>query len=180
MMQIANEQDCSLNKIDYWMRRYKIPRRGRSEAGYVYRNPDGDPFTIKSTLTPDEAAVFALGIGLYWGEGTKASKNAVRIGNSDPGILLAFIDFLQTIYSVPKDKLKFGIQIFSDMDTEVAIQYWCERLNIKRSQFYAPHVTISGKIGTYRKKSSHGVVTLYFHNTKLQQILVDHINKMPR
>ncbi len=38
--------------------------------------------------------------------------------------------------------------------------------------------TRSGKIGTYRQKSAHGVVTVYFHNKKLRDILLAEIEKI--
>lgn len=180
MQQVANELHCSLNKIDYWMRKYDIPRRTRNDANYAYYNPNGDPFVEKQIMDTNERELFGLGIGLYWGEGTKASKNSVRIGNSDPSVILMFIKFLETIYSISRSKLKFGMQLFSDCDEEEALRYWCDKLQVDRSQFYKVHVTISGKIGTYRRKNEYGVVTLYYHNTRLQKILVDHISSMPR
>lgn len=180
MSMISQEKRYSLNTIDYWMRKYDIKRRTRSEANYLLYNPSGDPFTLKRNLTPYERQLFGLGLGLYWGEGTKTNKNSVRIGNSDPGVILQFINFLDKIYSVPRDKLKFGLQLFSDCDKDDALNHWCKSLSIKPDQFYKIHVTISGKIGTYRRKNKYGVGTLYYHNTKLQRILVDHINNMPR
>lgn len=180
MQAIAKEMGCSLNRVDYWMRKYGIQRRSRSDANYALYNPYGDPFLIKDHLSAQERELFGLGIGLYWGEGTKASKNAVRIGNSDPGVIKKFMEFLDTIYGVSKSQLKFGMQLFSDVPEEKALSYWCQKLEVDASQFYKVHVTISGKVGTYRKKNEYGVVTLYFHNTRLQQILVSHINNMPR
>ena len=180
MSQIANKLACSVNKVDYWMRRYDIPRRTRSEALYALNNPNGDPFLLKSSMDANDRELYGIGMGLYWGEGTKASKNSVRIGNSDPGVILIFMRFLEQIYNVKKDVLRFGMQLFTDCDTERALDYWCNKLSVNRSQFYKIHVTISGRIGTYRKKNEYGVVTLYFHNTRLQKMLVDQINNMPR
>lgn len=91
MQQIADQYSCSLHKIDYWMRKYHIARRSRSHAAYQRAHPDGDPFTLRTNLSPDERELWGVGLGLYWGEGTKASPSSVRIGNSDPGVIRAIL-----------------------------------------------------------------------------------------
>ncbi len=180
MQQIANNLGCSLNRVDYWMRKYGISRRTRSDATYVRRNPGGDPFTVKVNLTSEERELYGMGLGLYWGEGTKASPSSVRLGNSDPGIILKFIEFLEQIYGLSRKNMHFGMQLFTDCSFEEAIDYWTRILEIDRKQFYKPIRTISGSIGTYRKKNRYGVVTLYYNNKRLRDILVEQINNMQR
>ena len=80
MQDIADIFRCSPNKVSYWMKKYNISRRTRSEATYIKRNPDGDPFQFKVPQTLEDRELFGLGIGLYWGEGTKASLSSVRLG----------------------------------------------------------------------------------------------------
>jgi hypothetical protein len=118
-----------------------------------------------------------MGIGLYWGEGTKANKNTVRLGNSDINILRTFIDFLNKFFGVSKDKLKFQLQLFSDLDINIAKRYWINGLKISKKQLYKTIITKSGSLGTYRHKSQYGVMTLYYGNTKLRNILVGMLPK---
>ena len=66
----------------------------------------------------------------------------------------------------------FGLQIFTDINSDIAMDFWIKKLKIKRSQFYKPIVTKSGSIGTYRKKSEFGVLTVMYHNKKLRNLLV--------
>lgn len=173
IQQIAATLDCSANRVVYWMNKHGISRRGISEAIYNHHNPNGDPFTIKQIMSIEQAKLWGIGIGLYWGEGNKKNKYSVRLGNTDPKLLETYIQFLTELCGVNKDKLKFGLQIFSDIDKEEALRFWCDRLSIQPSQFYKITVTISGSIGTYRQKSQYGVVTIYFHNKKLRDILND-------
>ena len=175
MQEIASELGCSLNRVVYWMTKYGIQRRVRSEANYIRHNPSGDPFTIKPISTLADAELFGLGVGLYWGEGNKANKGSVRLGNTDPQLLIAFIRFLTEMCGVDRDRLRFGLQIFTDIDPEAALRYWTDILGVNCSQFYKITVTISGAIGTYRTKSKYGVVTIYFNNTKLRDILVGYL-----
>ncbi len=173
MQEIASQLGCSLHKVVYYMDKYGIERRSRSEAVYQKHNPNGDPFKLKSIKSLSDAKLLGVGLGLYWGEGTKASKHSVRLGNTDPKLLIAFIDFLIYIFGVKKEDMRFGLQIFTDIHPQEALAYWVKELHVKPSQFYKITSTISGSIGTYRKKSMYGVVTVYYHNKKLRDMLVD-------
>lgn len=178
MMEISKRLGCSHHKVAYWMDEYKIKRRSISDAVYLRSNPNGDPFKIKKPETAEELMLFGLGLGLYWGEGNKAHRNAVRLGNSDPALLKSYILFLTRLCGVKKEALKFDLQIFSDINESSALQYWANALNVKTKQFFKPRVTISGSIGTYKKKSKYGVVTIYFGNTKLRNIVVGQITEL--
>lgn len=171
-MAIAKQSGFSHHKIAYWMDKHRIPRRTISEAVYLHSNPNGDPFKVKPIKTLDDAFLMGLGLGLYWGEGTKANAFEVRLGNSDPELLRMFMHFLTNRFGVVKTKLRFGLQVFTDINPDEALSYWVSALGVTREQFYKVHVTISGSLGTYRKKSKYGVVTIYFHNKKLRDIIV--------
>lgn len=175
MMQISRHLGCSQRKIAYWMSEYRIERRTHSQATYLTHNPTGDPFKIILPVTSNELILFGLGIGLYWGEGSKSNKNAVRLGNTDPGIIKCFVKFLTDLCGVNVDSLKFGLQIFSDLDPSLCLKYWVNQLGLPESQFYKPVITKSGSIGTYRVKNKYGVVTIYFGNTKLRNIIAGQI-----
>ena len=178
MMQISKQLGCSHHKVAYWMSGYKIKRRSISDAVYLRSNPGGDPFKIKEPETAEELILLGLGVGLYWGEGNKAHQNAIRLGNSDPELLKSYILFLTKLCGVKKESLKFDLQIFSDINANSALSYWTRQLNVKTEQFFKPRVTISGSIGTYKKKSKYGVVTIYFGNTKLRNIVVGQITEV--
>lgn len=154
------------------MVKYNIATRSISDAVYLKNNPDGDPFKYHKPHNSYEEKLYGLGLGLYWGEGTKADKVSVRLGNTDPRLIGKFIEFLETTFRIKRKDFKFGLQIFNDTKTSEALDFWIKKLNIKSSQFYKPTVTISGSIGTYRKKSKYGVLTVYYHNRKLRDLLV--------
>ncbi|MFZ3009826.1 MAG: hypothetical protein WA030_02285 [Candidatus Microsaccharimonas sp.] len=154
------------------MHRYGINRHSISDAIYQQHNPDGDPFVIRDINTMELARLYGLGVGLYWGEGNKANKYAVRLGNTDPELLKVFMKFLVEVFGVKTDDMRFQLQTFTDIDTKLALQYWTKVLGVDKTQFYKVHVTISGSIGNYKKKSEYGVVTVYYHNKKLRDILV--------
>lgn len=176
--EIAYVLECSQSKVNYWLARYEIPKRSISEAQYVYKNPKGNPFTFKEPSTPEEWFLYGMGLGLYWGEGNKKSKTAVRIGNTDPHLLRYFLDFLFTIYNVDKARLRFGLQIFTDNDPVKVKKYWCEVLKISEDKFQKIIITPSVRKGTYGVKSQNGVLTIYFSNTKIRDIIVGAIEAL--
>lgn len=170
---IAKRLGCSMGKVNYWLARHQISKRSISDAIYAKHNPSGDPFVIPIIDTREKAQLYGMGLGLYWGEGTKANLHSIRLGNSDPALLKTFIRFLVDLYEVNSEDLRFGLQTFSDIDSAAALSYWTTQLGVTKDQFYKIHVTPSGSIGTYRKKSKYGVVTLYYHNKRLRDIIVN-------
>lgn len=179
MKEIAETLNFSHHKVAYWMEKYKISRRSRSDATYTKRNPSGDPFLFQSPKTVKEGILFGLGLGIYWGEGTKADLGSVRVGNTDPDLLGVFIECLEKIYGIKREKIHFGLQIFSDTSPSDAVLFWSKKLNIKKSQFQKTIVvTPSRGRGTYKKKMRYGVLTVYVHNKKLRNALVQEIENL--
>src|ERR1041385_8354584 len=104
MNEIAKELGCSVNRVKYWMDKHSIVRRNISDAIYAKHNPSGDPFDIKTVSSVEEALTMGVGIGLFWGEGNKADKYSVRLGNTNPALIKAFIKFLVEICGVKKER----------------------------------------------------------------------------
>ena|SRR3989344_2458627 len=169
--------DCSTSKINYWLTKYKIEKRSISDAVYRRLNPGGDPFKINKPVNPNDLILFGMGLGLYWGEGTKADIHSVRLGNSDPYLIKTFILFLDKIYGVKKDKLKFGLQIFSNMKQDDCLKYWCDKLGVNKNQFYKIMIKPSVKKGTYTKRKIEGVITIYYNNVRLRNEINDTLKK---
>src|SRR3989344_3591349 len=169
---IAKRLGCSEHKVNYWIHKQGISKRTISDAIYKKWNPRVDPFFVTRPKTLQEAVLYGMGIGLYWGEGTKANKMSVRLGNSDPALIKTFVSFLVKFYGINKHKLRFGLQIFGDMDADSALHHWENKLRVSRKQFY-PKVIITPHrgVGNYRQKTKFGVLTVYFNNKKLRDII---------
>jgi len=173
MEEVAVRLGCSANKVKYWLVQHDIMRRSISDAVYLKNNPNGDPFSFRKPKTIEDGILYGMGIGLYWGEGTKSNLNSVRLGNTDSELLNTFILFLERIFQIKKTDMRFGLQLFTDIDEKKALDYLVGKLKVRKNQFYKVTVTMSGSIGTYRKKSEYGVVTVYYNNTKLRNKLVE-------
>lgn len=169
---------CSESTINYWLKKYDIKKRSISEAAYIKHNPDGDPFKIRELKTIKDAWLMGLGLGLYWGEGTKSNKYSIRLGNTDPRLIKKFIEFLAYCCRINKQKLRFGLQIFSDMSPKDALKFWQKELNVRVSSFQKIIVTPTRGDGTYKHKIKHGVLTVYYHNKKLRDIICGMIDSI--
>lgn len=178
LSEIASITGFKIHKIIYWMDRYGIKRRVRSEANYIKANPDGEPFKIKKKLTRDEVKLKYLALGLYWGEGGKNEKLGVRIANSDPGVIREFYFYLVNICRVRKDKIHFYLQTFKDNDMVAAKEYWAEALTIPADRINTGTPVHSLGKGTYKRISKYGVITLGFFNTHLQSYIMKEIAKI--
>lgn len=168
---IGKKIGISWRKVIYLMDKYGIKRRSHSEATYCKHNPNGDPFKIKKRLLPDEERLKALAIGLYWGEGSKYNPISVRLANSDPLLLKAFISFLRQICGVDPQKIKLWITIHPDVSPKLAGYYWSRRLNMPFSHFSKTVVINHRGNGSYKNKVSFGTATVCVHNIKLRRII---------
>ena len=172
--EIAKVFKCSENRINYWIRKFKIQKRSLADAMYAKYNPHGDPFLVKEPLTLEDAKLLGLGLGLYWGEGNKKNRNSIRLGNTDPRMIRMFLKFMVDIFGIKKEKLRFGLQVFDDMQPRKTLKFWINELKdfqIRKDQFFKITVTPSRSIGNYREKSKFGVITVHFANTKLKNII---------
>ncbi len=180
MSEIAHDLDCSIHKVAYWMEKYGIKRRSPSEATYLKANPHGDPFNIKNRLDSKEMFLYGLGVGIYWGEGDKVSKNALRVANTDPYVIKTFTKFLLDICGLEKRKLLYNLISFNDSNPEDARVFWAKELKISPQKFgKIVQIPSQGK-GTYKKKSKSGVCIIIVCNMKLKDWMMKQIKAIAK
>lgn len=178
MTEIAKQLQYSPHKIVYWMRKYGIERRTLSDALYIKLNPQGDPFQIKTNLTQEEIFLFGIGIGIYWGEGEKVTKHAIRVANSDPDMIKTFIRFLLIICGLDPKKISFSLICFHDSNKEQVVNFWANQLQTSPEKFgKIVSIPTQGK-GTYKRKSAFGVCTVTASNIKLKAWIMSEINRI--
>ena len=179
-MQIAKSIGCSATGINHLLSKYRIEKRSLSEAIYVLSNPDGDPFSFRQPETAEEWQLYGMGLGLYWGEGNKANHAAVKISNTDPRMLKAFMDFMERFFLIGRNKIRIQIQVFTDIDIALAIAFWARELDVEHHQFNKPIITPSDSMGTHRNKSKYGVVAIIYTNTKLRKLFGEKLAEYAR
>ena len=171
MKDVAQKLSVSVTQVSYWMEKYNFQRRTISEAIYTKHNPEGDPFRLKINLDEYEKFLLGLGLGLFWGEGMKLNRSSVRLGNTDPFVIIYFRDFLEKICGVPRKKLKYSLQLFGDVDQKQAIHFWSDVLTVNPSDLGKISIVQLRGEGTYKKKNVFGVLQIACHNKKLKLII---------
>lgn len=169
---LAKAFHCSVHTIMYWMKKHGIPRRSRSDAAYIKQNPNGDPFHIETKNFP---FLYGLGLGIFWGEGTKASDHLVRVTNADPRIIRSFRNFLYIICGVKKEKIHYSIVAFNDSNLRAVSNYWSKELQTSTDKFgKIVQIPPQGK-GSYRSKSQFGVCSITVSNIKLKKWIMEEL-----
>jgi hypothetical protein len=178
LSEIAEISSFKTHKILYWMDKYGIGRRNRSEANYIKANPKGEPFKIKHGLTRNEVKLKYLALGLYWGEGSKMVRHATVVTNSDPMMIKTFYDYLIGLCGVKKEKIKLYLQTFKDNDVDTAKSYWAGELKINGPVIHTGKPIGSQGKGTYKKLNKHGVMQIAFFNTHFKSYLMNELRKL--
>lgn len=108
--------------------------------------------------------IFIGGLYLYWGEGMKSKRGTVGIANTDPGVIMAFLNWMKYM-RVPIEKIHVRLHLYSDMNIKRETSYWVAVLGISREQFRKPYIKTSKLSGlTYKNGYGHGTCNLLFEN----------------
>jgi len=84
-----------------------------------------------------ERDIFVIGLGLYWGEGYKKGTEELGFTNSDPKMILFFIEWLKKIYNVGKQDLtlRLSINIIHKQNENEIKKKWSNLTKIPINQF---------------------------------------------
>lgn len=109
---------------------------------------------------------FILGVGLYWGEGSKG-RHEVRLTNMDPIMLHGFIRWL-ALLGVPPRELKVRVDVSPSHDKGSTAKWWAGNLAVDISQVVVyQRVSPTSKHKTTRP-DYHGVASVSLNNTVVQ------------
>jgi len=175
MKEIADKLCVTPNKIEYWLKKYEIPRRSWSESAYVKQNPSGDPFKIKKNLTNREKELLIASLMLYLSEGGR-KRDAIQLGNLNPKVIKIFLDFLRKVCQIKEDKVKIYVRLHKKFDKNKARIYWSEILKMPVKQVLV-YTHNDPRSKANKQRSEYGIATLQFNNVKLKKWLDDKIKE---
>lgn len=116
--------------------------------------------------------LFIAGLFLYWGEGTKSSRDMVAFTNTDPSMVSFFIKWLK-LMGVKKSDLKIKLHVYSDMDFKKEISFWSKFLNISIENFRKPYIKDSKFSDlTYRNSFVHGTCSVIYGSSELHNKII--------
>jgi len=111
----AQHQGSKANKIKHRKIREGYQQIGREKAR------EGDPLHLAGCM-------------LYWAEGSK-SRNECRFTNSDPNMMIAYINFLRNSLHIKDSQLQFRITTYlgNGLTIEEIERYWIDTLQLPYS-----------------------------------------------
>jgi hypothetical protein len=115
--------------------------------------------------------LFIGGLFLYWAEGSKTGRNSIVLTNTNPQMLIFFINWLK-YFNISKKKLKFNLHLYSDMVVKDELLFWSKILSVSLGQFRKPYIKKT-KITdrTYSNGFSHGTCSVVYEN----KIMTDYV-----
>lgn len=88
--------------------------------------------------------LFIAGLMLYVGEGDNGDSRLIRLANTKMDIHRIFIAFLEAFLGVPREKIRFWVLLYPDLDPQKCSRAWADALKLPLSQFHKYQV-IQGK-----------------------------------
>ncbi|MFJ5531552.1 hypothetical protein [Streptomyces sp. NPDC093261] len=150
---IEAELGCAKSSVSLWVRDLPKPERRdpQEQAKLAARKRWEHELTIrdeKRRQTKAAAAqeigdlsdreLFAIGVALYWAEGTKdkphARRERVTFVNSDSGVIRLFLAWLELL-GVEREDIGYRLMIHESADVEAAEKYWADLVGADRGSF---------------------------------------------
>ncbi len=107
-------------------------------------------------LPLSEREILLAGLFLYWGEGNKSQRSVVSLNNTDPAMLKFTLFWLLHSLHVPRNKIKFFVHLYQDMNIQQEISFWSNELHIDKGCFSKPYIKKTKKSDLDRKGFGHG------------------------
>ena len=132
---------------------------------------------IQKINTPIAKRVRDVSIGkiaiamLCLGEASKynpKTRRAFSLGNSDPRIIIIFLQLLKKCFPFHIEKLRATVQCRADQDAITLKNFWQKTTRIPEHLFYKPLIDPRTKGKPTKKANYHGVLRIDYFDTKVQ------------
>jgi hypothetical protein len=149
------------------MKKYGIPRRSLSQSSFIVYK-DKPKFILKEKLSHEEELLKIAGLMLYCCEGS-FKGSGIDFANSNPKIILLFLEFLRKICGVAEKRLSVYLYAFANQDVNNLKLFWSKITNIPLNQFSKPY--IKKAYDTNTAKMEYGLVKIRYYDKKLLKVL---------
>ena len=108
---------------------------------------------------------------LCLGEASKykpKKRSTFYLGNSDPRIIIIFLQLLKKCYPFCIEKIRATVQCRADQDAIALKNFWQKTTGIPEHLFYKPLIDPRTKGKPTKKANYHGVLRVDFFDTKVQ------------
>lgn len=87
--------------------------------------------------------LYFIGLSLFWAEGGKREKWAIKFCNSDALIIKTIMKFFREICNVPNKKFSLRIHLYPNIKESYAIKFWSRLIKLPPKQFRKSQTQIS-------------------------------------
>ena len=171
LRELRDNSQIRIEKTRETKRRKKEARRAE-----VYKQVSRD-------IEKSKDKKFIAGFYLYWGEGTKTADYTVSFTNSDPSMVLCFVEWLELL-GVGKEQMRVKLHLYSDQKEEGLKKYWSKSTGISIKNFNKSYIkeTRSDR-KTYKGMFSHGTCVVAYHNRDIREYVmagIEHLRSLYR
>jgi hypothetical protein len=108
----------------------------QNKIGKEKRIKDAEVLAVKLFDTHKTDPRFFVGIGLYWGEGTKTDQSATAFINSDPNAVKFMYHWFQDFLGVPSDRFNpyITLTVLHRNREEIIKKFWAKKLGLPLAQ----------------------------------------------
>jgi len=110
---------------------------------------------------------------LYWAEGQKLPDRGapVKFANTDPKLILLFVQLLKNCYKIDERKLKILLYVHWYHNKKAVKEYWMKLLHINEDQIYKIYTKKRSKTKKF-KRNFMGICFVIYHNVDLRQSIM--------
>ncbi len=102
---------------------------------------------------------------LYLAEGSKTARGSLMFGNSDPAIVLMFVNLMRECYKLDERKFRCTLQCRADQNIKKLEKFWSKTTKVPLEQFYKARVD-KRTIGQISKKKDYkGVCRIDYYSS---------------
>lgn len=145
----------------------------------------------KEILSLTKQELLLVGTALYWAEGYKRLKirngheitgHAIVFANTDPKMILLFMEFLTKILDIEKSRMKIGIRLYPHMNENETLEYWRTMTKLDSSHFGKTrnYISSASKRRLPYNRLPYGTATISVNDTQKFHRLMGWIEGMKK
>lgn len=187
--QIKSKIKISKSTLSVWLREYPLsperikklrdlnPQRIENCRNTKLKNRQNKLENVYKDISKEiglfsKRDLFIAGMFLYWGEGTKTSRDMVAFTNTDPSMIKFFIKWMEQ-FNISRKKMKVKLHLYSDMNINEKNKFWSKTLNIPKENFRKPYVKDSKFSSlTYKNSFGQGTCTVIYGSSDLYNKII--------
>ncbi len=150
------------NYVNLRKGRERVLRELREKKKDFVRELENTNKTLLKKVDRDTAKML-LAV-LYLGEGAKR-EGSLMLGSSDPGIIILFLNLLNTCYGITRDRVKCRVSYRVDQSIGELTKYWAEITGVIAKSFYKTIPDARTVKSATKKVDYKGVCVVYISDS---------------